>query len=369
MVWGKLILLAQMGSGGWTNHRHTRTNHSFADDPDGMTDVSQFRTTFPMPDYPEQIGPDDRLLIMGSCFSDHIGAKLQSCSFDTTINPAGVLFNPISICQTIDRICLGADLPEQVLVRQDSLWHSLYHHSVYSAPSKEALLQRIADADQDFKDRMRDASWLLLTLGSAHVQVDRETGVPVANCHKLPAARFQRRLLALAEVVEHLSRSLAHVHRINPALRVVFTVSPVRYWKDGAIDNLRSKSTLILAVHDLVDDRPHAHYFPAYELVIDDLRDYRFFDRDMLHPSPQAIEYVWTKFSGALLDQASQEKCRELERLNRSLEHRPLHPESDAHRRFVDKLAAELQDLRAKYPSADFAYQRRQLQVLLDDLD
>lgn len=255
-----------------------------------------FRISAKIPDYPFRIGPSQRGLVLGSCFAAHVGGWLRDGKMPVSVNPFGVQYNPTSIVRTLDRLVSGQPFGEDELFEHDGLWHSPLHHGDFSGPDKKTVLERIERARIDGAGALEKADYLLLTFGTAWVY--ERQGRVVANCHKLPASTFTRRRMTVAETVELLAERIAS----RPALRVILTVSPVIHRGDGLTENQLSKSSLIVAAHELTDRFPEqVHYFPAYEIVTGELRDYRFYADDMCHPSPQAVAYVRERFAETLL--------------------------------------------------------------------
>ena len=313
--------------------------------------------------YPESI------LLAGSCFTEHMGDRLNSYRLPVLQNPHGILFNPISICDTLlscveDRRYGAADLFEL-----GGLWSSWAFHGRFSGPDPEACLEAMNASQRAAAAFLRKADWLVLTLGSAWVYELRAGAAPlagftpgqaVANCHKAPADWFIHRLLPVEEVLSALDHLLHRLHLLRPNLRVLFTVSPVRHLREGMVENNRSKAVLIQAVHHLVGKFDRLDYFPAYELVIDDLRDYRFYAEDLVHPNYQATQYVWEKFAASFMHTEARAIMQALDPILAARRHKPFNPGSEEHRRFLRRMGTDAAALQAKYPfldlSEDIAY-------------
>jgi len=320
-----------------------------------------FRTQLPVPHYPFGLSHADRLFSMGSCFVENIGQRLIAKKFSLQLNPFGILYNPISIQQSL-QILLGKEhLRENDLFEHQELWHSFYHHSRFSKSTKEALQTAISETHTVASQAVQSANRMLFTFGTAFVFEHRERQKVVANCHKLPASHFQRRRLQLKEIVDALRPIFEQLKTQTPDLEILLTVSPVRHLRDGFVENQRSKATLILAADALCKELDFVHYFPAYELLLDDLRDYRFFEKDMVHPSAVAVDYVWQYFAAAFFDEQTKALNRQIDKIQQAAEHRPFRPDSEAHQKFLQQQLAKISALEQQYPKLDFSGERRAL--------
>lgn len=293
--------------------------------------TTAFRTVVNVPPNPFMLGPDSRALFLGSCFAENIGARLGAGSIDALVNPShGIVYNPISLANTLERIAsaapyTGADL--HACSRDPSRLISWHHHSRFGGRAgREAELARVNGALAGTHDHLRGCEVLFLTLGTAWAFT--RGGSVVANCHKQPAHTFERTLVTADRAAAALERAVRAARAVAPGLHVVLTVSPVRHWKDGAVDNSLSKGTLVVAAHQLAralggaDGR--ASYFPSFEIMMDDLRDYRFYAADMLHPSELALEHIWGAFSRAYLTAPALERVAAVEAVRRAASHRPM---------------------------------------------
>lgn len=310
-----------------------------------------FTTKVQIPESPAKISYDDKLMTLGSCFAENIGNKLCEAFFQVNINPFGVLYNPLSVTRSL-RMLMGNHvfLSEEVFEYQ-SLWSSFSHSSLFSGTSKQQCLDNINKSTSEAANFLIDTRFLLITLGTAWVYEDVESGRVVANCHKLPAARFKRRRLSIDEINIEFSELLPALKAMLPLLEVVFTVSPIRHWKDGAHENNLSKAVLQLSIEQLKNKFSFVHYFPAYEIQMDELRDYRYYTSDMLHPSPVAVEYIWQRFSETYFDKNTTQLKKELEQLRADLNHRPMHPESSEFQIFIKNIEKRKAVLLKKYPA------------------
>lgn len=313
-----------------------------------------FRTAFPSFKSEVSISHTDRVLCLGSCFAEQMGGRLERLKFPVLVNPFGIVFNPISVAKTLLRLRSGSQFSEADLVAHQGLWHSYEHHGRFSNPDKSVVLEGINQSFSAAKGFLQNTSRLIVTLGTAHVFVLKKTGEVVANCHKFSAGDFERRRLGVGEVVAALSPVFEKLKAELPELEIIATVSPVRHLRDGLSENQRSKATLLLALDEICQQLPYLHYFPAYELLLDDLRDYRFYAEDLSHPNQLATDYIWQYFEGAYFVDKTKVLCERIERVLTALAHRPFHPQSIEHQRFVKKQVETIKQLSAEFPFLDF---------------
>ena len=296
----------------------------------------------------KQIGYGDNILLLGSCFADNIGAKFGEYYFQTTINPYGTLYNPASIAQVLsDSSDIGSQDPGLKLVQHNGLWHSMMHHGTFSAVDKEQLIARCEQSCTQLRIALQQATTLIITFGTAWVY--EYQGQVVANCHKLPAQQFVRRRLTVDEIVDRWQPIIASM----PDKHWIFTVSPIRHIKDGLHENQLSKAILLQAIDRLTAQPLTAQrvsYFPSYEIMLDELRDYRFYAEDMVHPSPVAVEHIWQRFVDTYFSAHTQNEMRTLHQLWRDRHHRFLHPESPEAQLFAERTKTRLQELQPRYP-------------------
>ncbi|NHB69866.1 GSCFA domain-containing protein [Perlabentimonas gracilis] len=314
-----------------------------------------FRTIVEVKQYPYRIGYTTPMLMLGSCFTDNIGSMLAERKFPVLINPFGVVYNPVSVALVLNRIISGNAYHEKDLLLHNNLWLSLHHHTSFSRVDKADCLTNINRQLENAHTHWSKAQLLIITFGTARIYQLNKTGEPVANCHKIPAKEFTRRMLSVDEIVEEWSNLLNSCFASKPNLKVLFTVSPVRHWKDGAHGNQLSKSTLLLAIAQLVDRFPeNVFYYPSYEIMMDDLRDYRFYADDMLHPSPMAIEYIWEKFRGAFISPEDDKIIKEIESIVQACRHRPFNANTKEYKLFVVKTRQKIADMEARIPGVSF---------------
>jgi hypothetical protein len=293
-----------------------------------------FHLNFDPKPFSVKIDHHQKLLLIGSCFTENIGNKLRHLKFSVQENPNGILFNPVSIATSLHSYIENKQYKEEELFYQNESWNSWQHHSRFSNPDKATCLAVINQSQTAAHTFLKTADWVLITLGSAFVY-ELENKEVVANCHKVPTDKFNKKLLNADEVAGMLQNTLEKLYAFNSNIKVIFTISPVRHLRDGFVENNRSKAMLIQAVHQLVDDHEKAFYFPAYELVIDDLRDYRFYAEDMVHPNYAATNYVWEKFIATCIDETTQQLMKEINIINAAKSHKPFNPTSAQHKKFL----------------------------------
>ena len=298
-----------------------------------------------------KIGYGDKILLLGSCFADNIGEKFEEHYFQTTINPFGTLYNPASIAKAV--LDMGYGSSGMGLVEHNGLWHSMMHHGSYSGVDKEEVIARCEESRIQMREALQQASVVIVTFGTAWVY--EYEGEVVANCHKLPANRFVRRRLTVDEIVDMWQPIIASM----PDKHWIFTVSPIRHIKDGLHENQISKAILLQAVdvlismslsYDLSTETLHRSYFSSYEIMLDELRDYRFYAEDMVHPSAVAVDYIWQRFVETYMTTDTQQEMRVLHKLWRDRHHRFLHPDSPEAEQFAEHIKTRLQALQPRYP-------------------
>ena len=300
-----------------------------------------------------QFGYEDKLLLLGSCFAENIGAKLAYHKFQVVTNPFGITFNPVALEQLVqDAIANKTHIEEDVFEHQ-GVWKSFAAHSSLNASSRLEAVIRLQEAQQELRTYITEASHIFITLGTAWVYRHMQLDKVVANCHKVSHKEFQKELLSEEEVHKSISQTCQHIKSLNPQAHIVFTVSPVRHAKDGFVENTRSKAHLITAVHKLVDTK-QAFYFPAYELMMDELRDYRFYASDMLHPSDQAISYVWERFIEVYAFAKAKQTLTTVASIQKRKNHKPFNPESEEHNTFVKNVALDIAKLKEAHPLINF---------------
>lgn len=312
----------------------------------------EFRLAFDPPAFQQKIYIHDQIIMVGSCFTDHIHSYFSRYKFSCVDNPHGTLFNPISIFKSIEQYIDNHQINNEDLFSQNGIWNHWDFHSKVSDYEKDMAVNKMNSAISITHDFLKKSKWLIITLGSGFVYEYKQQFI-VANCHKVPAADFKKRMLSIQEIEESFKSLYLKIKSFNPELKVVFTISPVRHLRDGFVENNRSKSVLIHTVSNLINDEDIL-YFPSYELIIDDLRDYRFYAEDMVHPNYQSTQYVWEKFCTACIDGKTRAFMKELDQLNNAIKHKPMHPNSNEHLKFIEKFKQIALDLSSRFPELNW---------------
>jgi hypothetical protein len=312
-------------------------------------------TEVALPDYPFEVSHQTGILMMGSCFTENIGRLLERYLFPVCIHPFGVTYNPLSVKKGLEALMNKEAYEEEDLDHFQERWFSFDHDTGFSAPDRSVALDHINRSFKEAKERLKKADMLILTWGTSWVYRYNKTGEVVCNCHKIPAREFTRTRLSPREIIAAYELLLPELFTYNRKLKILHTVSPVRHWKDGAHGNQLSKAALLLAGDALGRHFPDRFfYFPSYEIVMDELRDYRFYTEDLLHTSDQATRYIWEKFQDALMEQGTREIIGEVEALRKMLEHRPLTIGGDTDPRLQDHFQQKLGQAREKHPVLDW---------------
>jgi hypothetical protein len=308
-----------------------------------------------IPPLPQPIRYTDKIVLIGSCFTEHISGRLSTHRFQTLQNPHGILFNPLSVADSLTSYATEKQYSPDELFYLNELWGSWSHHTRFSHIHKTEALEGINASQHEASAFIREADWVLITLGSAYQYFLKEGNRPVANTHRAPAAWFEKRLLEIPLITIALENALTAITNINPKARFLFTISPVRHIRDGVVDNNRSKARLIEAVHNICNTSDLCHYFPAYELVIDVLRDYRYYDIDMVHPNYTATEFVWEAFVQSCITPDALPIMDQVREIVTARNHRPRFPETEAHQRFLKAYAEKTAALAAAHPFLNLA--------------
>ena len=307
-----------------------------------------FTTQIPIFKHENNISHKDRIMLLGSCFTENIGNKLSINGFETLINPFGILYNPFSICSSLNRIIDLKFLVSEDLVKVNEFWYSYEHHGVFRDENRDNLLQTINLGITKANIFLKETNWLIITLGTAWIFFLKENNKILGNCHKLNPQLIDKRLLTVDEIVENTNLTINRIRKINPNIKIILTVSPIRHWKQGYRENLISKSTLHLAIDQICKSITYCSYFPAYEIVMDELRDYRFYKADMLHPSEIAVDYIWEKFATHLFSDSTINLCKDYSRLYLMKQHKAFNPESQGYKNHLIKTAKLEEELYEK---------------------
>ncbi len=313
----------------------------------------EFRKKIDIPRSALTLNHQNKMLLFGSCFAENIGKFLLENKFDVNVNPFGVLYNPSSISQSIRLLLDDKVFTESDIFMQQGVFRSYNHHSEFSETDEALFLQSINDARQQASKDLLSADTLLVTFGTAYVYRLKESGLVVANCHKTSAHNFDRFRLSVTDIVKDWKKLIDSLHAVNPDLKILFTVSPIRHWKDGAHNNQLSKSVLLLAIDELQQIFPSVFYFPSYEIVLDELRDYRFYSDDMIHPNDVAIRYIWSIFADAFFDDITKQVNTQWQNLRKAVLHRPFNEDTPEHQQFLRQTLLKLQSFGEKYPYFD----------------
>ncbi|MGL4853483.1 MAG: GSCFA domain-containing protein [Phocaeicola sp.] len=310
----------------------------------------EFRTPIELPKNETEIGYSDQIVLFGSCFADNIGRFLTRSRFQCEVNPFGVLYNPLSVAQGIKQLLRNKTYTQEELFYAHGAWHSWMHHSSFSATTQTTCLQQINERMVKGSLCLEKANVLIITWGTAFVYELTESGQVVGNCHKQPDKLFYRRKISVEEIVVTYKSVLNELMEQNPQLRILFTISPIRHTKDGMHGNQLSKATLLLAAQRLQEEYKNCFYFPAYELLLDELRDYRFYADDMVHPSPLAVNYIWETFKKCYFRIHTLQLLKEWEEIEKALNHRPFDENSEGHRKFLTQLVLRIKGVKEKFP-------------------
>ncbi len=298
-------------------------------------------------------------MAFGSCFAENMGEKFHYYKFQSTTNPFGILFHPLAIEKVIHFALSEKSFTENDIFFLNERWHCFDVHSQMSHPDKEVLLQNLNDALQITKQNLTKASHCIITLGTAWVYKHIESNHIVANCHKVPQKQFEKQLLSIRQIEESLVQIVSKVKKVNPNIHFIFTVSPVRHLKDGFVENQQSKAHLIAALHSFLNKesfqkRDWGEYFFAYEIMMDELRDYRFYADDMIHPSQLAIDIIWQKFTEVYFTKATFEIMSEVKSIQNGLQHKPFNPSSEEHQKFLKQVNIKIKALQKRFQHIQF---------------
>lgn len=308
-----------------------------------------FRTNIQLKKERNQIDYSSKLMLIGSCFSENISKKLSFLKFNTVSNPFGILFNPIAIEKLLTNAINLKKYTENDVFLLNERWHCFDAHSDLSSVDKNELLHNLNQQIKHTHQNLKKSSHLIITLGTAWAYRFIENDSFVGNCHKIPQKKFTKELLSPNEISASLDNIITLIKSINSSINIVFTVSPVRHLKDGFIENTQSKAHLLTAIHQIIDKRKQLYYFPSYEIMFDDLRDYRFYAKDMIHPNEIAIDYIWEQFQQVWIDEKSKPIMKDVLAIQKGLSHKPFNPKSKQHQEFLVKLKQKMKNLKDNY--------------------
>jgi len=313
----------------------------------------QFNLNYTPPKASFDITHRDQLFLIGSCFSENIGSILYENKFNTLNNPEGILFNPLSIYNSLKNCLQKNNFEDKYILEKGGEYFSYLHHSSVKDLKKDYLIEKINKNTSSTFEFIKNCNILIITFGTAYYYKHLALGSGVANCHKQPGSFFEKKLLPVNNIVNQYSSLVDALSKLNPKLKIIFTVSPVKYLKDGVIENNVSKATLLLSIHELVEQNQNCFYFPAYELVTDDLRDYRFYKEDLAHPNDLAIKYVWQKFSESFFNTETKLLNEKIGKLNIAKKHKRLHAHTEENSKLEKHIADLVSEIKKINPSID----------------
>lgn len=313
-----------------------------------------FTTKIPIFKHQNSIDYNSKIISIGSCFAENMGEKFEYFKFQNAVNPFGIIFNPISIEKLIHRAINKIEFTESDIFFHNERWHCFEVHSDISASSSELLLVNLNKVLHSFRSQIQEATHLIFTFGTSWVYRNKVSNEIVANCHKVAQNQFDKEILSVETIEKSIQNTIDLVKKINPNCNFIFTISPVRHIKDGFIENQRSKAHLITALHSSNFELPTSSYFPSYEILMDELRDYRFYADDMLHPSQAAIDYIWIKFFENHVDENEFATMQQVCDIQKALHHKPFNSNSESHQKFLKNLSQKITTLASKYPTIQF---------------
>ena len=315
----------------------------------------QFSTKIPIQKCNFPIDYDSKILLLGSCFAENIGRKFEYFKFQSTTNPFGIIFNAVSLEKLIRRAVENRTFTENDIFFHNDLWHCYEVHSELSNSDKDAFLESLNNIIRSTNKQLNNATHIIITLGTSWVYRNIESNEIVANCHKVPQKQFTKELLSIHQIEESLQSIISLIHSVNPNCNFIFTVSPVRHIKDGFVENTLSKAHLVAAIHKTFSKHTSPiTYFPSYEIMMDELRDYRFYGEDMLHPNQTAIDYIWIKFFENYISESEFSLMNEICSIQKGLKHRPLNKNTESHQKFIDNLTKKMQLIKNQHPFIKF---------------
>lgn len=307
-----------------------------------------FRTEINIPKQESVINYDSKMVLFGSCFAENISDKLNYFRFQYLVNPFGILFHPVAIETAFKDIINQRIYTEDDLYFNNELWQSFNHHSVFSSTSKTAVLENINESNKNAFIFLNDATHIVISLGTAWVYEFIEQQQLVANCHKISQKKFEKRLLSLDEIQQSIQNIISLIKDFQPTSTIIFTVSPVRHLSNGIVENNQSKALLLTAIHQVINQK-NSFYFPSFEIMMDDLRDYRFYKNDLIHPSDLAVDYIWNQFKKSWIDEKSYLLMDEIDDVQKALQHKPFNENSPKHQAFIKNLQQKIDYLSTKH--------------------
>jgi hypothetical protein len=315
----------------------------------------QFRTKIPILKSNNPIDYNAKIVSLGSCFAVNMSEKLDYFKFENTCNPFGILFHPLAIEKLIDFAVSGKQFSEKDIFFHNERWHCFDAHSDLSNSNEEELIAQLNAIIISTKQQLQAASHIIITYGTSWVYRNSESDAVVANCHKVSQKQFSKEILSIEAIEKSVQNTLDLIQKINPNVNFIFTVSPVRHLKDGFVENQLSKAHLITAIQQTINDKKQTiNYFPSYELMMDELRDYRFYAEDMIHPNSVAVDYIWQRFSETTISQENHSIMKEVEMIQKGLAHRPFNSNSESHQQFLSTLNDKMVKIQNQFPRIQF---------------
>lgn len=316
----------------------------------------QFRTQIPISKSNNPIDYNSKIVSLGSCFAENIGEKFDYFKFQNNTNPFGIIFNPVSIEKIITKVVNKELFTENDIFFHNERWHCFDVHSDLSNSDKEQFIANLNQVAKSLCKQLEQATHIIITYGTSWIYRNLESSEIVANCHKISQKKFSKELLSINVIGESIQNTINQIHKINSNAKFIFTVSPVRHIKDGFAENQLSKSLLFAALHSNLKSSFYlkAEYFPSYEIIMDELRDYRFYKEDMLHPNQIAVDYIWERFSESFISQNAAQTMNEVMEIQKGLSHRSFNPESEQHQKFLIIIDQKIKALQGKFPNIEF---------------
>lgn len=309
-----------------------------------------FTTKIPIAKFSNPIDYTSKILSLGSCFAENMGEKLSYFKFQNVVNPFGIIFNPVSIENLVSRVVNQQKFIEDDIFFHNDLWHCFEVHSELSHPDAATFLSTLNNLLESTHNQIMESTNIIITYGTSWVYRNNSSATIVANCHKVPQSQFEKEILSVTTIEKFILNTMFLINKVNPNCSFIFTVSPVRHIKDGFVENQRGKAHLITAIHN-----QQLPYFPSYEILMDELRDYRFYAHDMLHPSQKALDYIWERFFENYISEECFSIMEEVGNIQKALSHRTFNPESDSHQKFLQNLQRKIEQLQCQYPFMNFS--------------
>jgi len=315
----------------------------------------QFTTPIPIQKSKNQIDYNSKIISLGSCFAVNIGERFDYFKFKNTINPFGILFHPLALEKIISRAISKEIFTEDDIFFHNERWHSFEVHSDLSSSDKESFLKILTANLENLQADLLSCSHVIITLGTSWVYKEIKSDKIVANCHKVPQKQFKKELLSVEDIKSSLEKIIDKIFSVNKKAKIIFTISPVRHIKDGFVENQWSKANLITAIHQIINHKSEIiTYFPSYEIMMDELRDYRFYAEDMIHPNQTAIDYIWKRFSETWISEEAKSTSDEIETIQKGLKHRSFNPGSEQHKKFLKQLEQKINVIQNRFPFMKF---------------